>query len=314
MTNSSIKKILSVDRHAMQDLHTVLGFDFCKPFSSWYIDGRFTVKQIEKEAEKRGHDNAVIAICARDRHGWNKDFSLATTCGGVVSIDYKTPWYSKGRGLDNFYTKGSFEEVRKSNGAEAVVFVQNREYINKPSGKKVDFSERFKVERVNKSTDGKGNRWISRLDLRQTTNNGKRVEYGGQWYINGSNAKPQQLNDVIDKSGYILLDRRAELQRRAAALRAERAKAAYNATDNTRQLEELREIIQKRKSEIVEMLQNANTAKELIEVETALSRWKGFAGIVSDFERFKSNTENKKYKSIDDSNKAYQEIKKALEA
>lgn len=251
MTNSSVKKLLSVDRHAMQDLHAVIGFDFNKPFTVWEISGRFTVKQIEKEAEKRGYNNAVIAVCVRDRYGWNKDFSLATVRGGVVTIDYKTPYYGNGRGLDTFYAKCSFEDMRKRESAEAVIFAQSRDDIKKPKEKKVDFSERFKVERVNYCTDGHGARWISRLDLKQTTNNEK-------------------------------------------------------------QLAELRRMIQARKMAVVEMLKKANTSEELKAVEKAVAYWKGLAGIVSDFERFEKRTTNKEYRSIAESNLAYNAIKAAL--
>lgn len=313
MTNSSIKKLLSVDRHAMQDLHAALGFDFNKPFTVWEISGRFTVKQIEKEAEKRGYNNAVIAVCVRDKKGWNEDFSLATVRGGVVTIDYKTPYYGKGRGLDKFYTKCSFEEMRKSESAEAVIFAQSRDDIKKPDEKKVDFSERFKVERVNYRTDGHGARWISKLELKQTTNNGKRVEYGySPWYIDGDKSRPQDVREFIDGSGYLLKERRAEWRRKAAKLRADREKEAYNATNNEKQIEELRSMIKNRKSVIASMLQAAETCAQLREVEKALAYWKGLAGIVSDFERFERNTAEKKYRSIADSDSAYNAIKAAL--
>lgn len=312
MSNSSIKKLLSVDRHAMRSLHTVIGFDFKKPFAVWDISGRFTVKQIEKEAEKRGYNNAVIAVCVRDRDGWNKDFSLVTVRGGAVKIDYKMPYYSNGRGLDYFFSKGSFEEMRKSESAEAVIFVQSRDNIKKPEEKTVDFSERFKLECVNKCGDGRGAHWISGLELKQTTNNGQRVKYGGHWYISSGNEKPQNVNDVIDKSGYILIERRANLRRRAAALRAERAKAKYDATNNEKQIAELREMIRARKASIVEMLKSANTAEELKAVEKAVAYWKGLAGIVADFERFERRTAAKEYRSIEDSNSAYNAIKAAL--
>lgn len=312
MTNSSIKKLLSVDRHSLQSLHSVLGFDFNKPFTAWDISGRFTVKQIEKEAEKRGYNNAVLAVCVRDCAGWNEDFSLVTIHNGAIKIDYKMPYYSKGRGLDKIYTKGSFEDMRKSESAEAVIFAQSVDNIKKPEEKKVDFSERFKVERVNYCTDGHGARWISKLELRQTTNNGKRVEYGGSWYIDNEKSRPQDVREVIDGSGYLLKERRAEWRRKAAKLRADREKEAYNATNNERELDELRGMIQARKMAVIEMLKTANTSEELKAVEKAVAYWHGLAGIVSDFERFERNTEEKKYRSIAESNRAFNAIKTAL--
>ena len=313
MKNDSIKKLLSVDRHAMQCLHITLGFDFNKPFDVWEVSGRFTVKQIEKEAAKRGYNGAVIAVCVRDLNGWNKDFSLVSISNGTISIDHKCPYFSSWGRLDTFCTKVSFEDMRKSDSAEAVVFVQDRSDVKKPVEKPVDFSERFKLECVNTCTDGRGAHWISRLKLVQTTNNGKNVEYGGPWYIDGTRDKPQNVNEVIDGSGYLLRERRAELKRKAAKLRADREKAAYDASNNEKELAELRSMIASRKEIIVAQLQAASTYEDFRAVEKALAHWGGLTGIVSDFERFERKTINKEFNSISASNSAYHAIKTALE-
>ena len=125
--------------------------------------------------------------------------------------------------------------------------------------------------------------------------------------------KAHEAGDWIDKSGYLLAERRDDLRRRAAALRAEREKAAYMAADNSAEVEELRGMIEARKKEIVQQLQEATTAAELKEVETALSSWRGLGCIVSDFERFERNTAAKKYGSNEESERIYNGIKERLE-
>ena len=47
--NTIIKKLLQDSPHAMQDLHQVFGFDFCKPFKILQFTGSYTVNQIRKK-------------------------------------------------------------------------------------------------------------------------------------------------------------------------------------------------------------------------------------------------------------------------
>lgn len=124
--------------------------------------------------------------------------------------------------------------------------------------------------------------------------------------------RPNDAGDLIDKSGYLLRERREDLKRRAAALRAEREKAAFLAADNSAKVEELRGMIEARKNELVRQLQQATTAEAVREVEKALCSWKGLGGIMGDFERFERNSAAKKYASIEEADRVYNGIKNAL--
>ena len=100
--NNRYGNLLAVNNRSLQDLHCVLGFDFCKPFDVLQINEKYTVKKIEKAALNIGHNSKTskIALCTRDKETpWRKDFCLVTIDGGKVNTEYKTPYHSVGRGL-----------------------------------------------------------------------------------------------------------------------------------------------------------------------------------------------------------------------
>jgi hypothetical protein len=250
------------------------------------------------------------------RRAWNSDFSVVEIKNGKAETDFSEAVRASFNyhliPFDYFFSKGSFEEVRKDAGAETYVFLQRREFLKKPEKKPVDYSQRFKVKDVRYSwTSNMAERYVYSLELYETTTDGKRkIEFGkNKCYLSD---RPHNTADVIDKSGYLLQDRRENLKRRAAKLRAERAKAAFMAADNSAKVEELRGMIEARKNEIVQQLQQATTAEEVKKVESALAWWKGLGGIMSDFERFERNSAAKKYASIEEADRVYNGIKNAL--
>ena len=74
--------------------------------------------------------------------------------------------------------------------------------------------------------DGHGNTYIGSVYLKSRQHNMQPIEYK-------TDRKPAAVADVIDKSGYMVCTRRADLKRRAYLLRADRARAAAAASDFT---------------------------------------------------------------------------------
>ena len=321
MKNNSIALLLSVNKCALQDLHSVLGLDFCKPYDVFTIRGKYTVKQIQKEAERRNYNlsSSVVAVCTRDRakekYGWSCNFHLVEIKqNGNIEHEYRFPYRSNYKsGLDTFYKKGLFDETRKSADAETVVFIQNRKYIKVPQKKENDYSKRFHLEGFNYLHTSEG-KYIKNVTVKETDSNGRVFtrELIGQIFYTGYKGYYKTIEEVIDKSGYFVDERRHDLKRRAAALKAERDKEKYRAVNNSVQIEELNKLIQKRKLEIIEELKQAETSLELRNVEKQLAYFRGFSGIVADFETFKEKTENKQYSSIEASDRIYNNIKERL--
>lgn len=308
--NENAKMLLADSRNAFRGLHLVLGMDFEAPYGIERIKGRYTANQVVKTATAGGYvpgDLLVILTADRSRpHGWNA-FRLATvTAAGGVEIDYKVPWVRDG--IDNFCAKRYFEEVRKSPEAETFILWQGRQYLKKPAEKVVELVGRFDVVSAQYGSYN-GQRYVDSIELRRRDSKGEkfRREIVGRVYYAGKKY-PATLEDVFDQSGYYVRARRKDLKRRAAALRAEREKAAFEASDNTDKVLELEKRIRARKAEILRALEAAETAEEIAAVSESLARWKGLAGVVSDFNRFRANVAGKVYKSIADCERAYNDI------
>lgn len=319
MKNECIKTLLSAGKYSLKDLHDVLGFDFCAPFGAYMVKGRFTIKQVEKliGADDYNYGNSVIAICTRDKSKpWEKRFHLVTFTHSAISICARTPYRADGWGLDTFYRKSDFESVRKSDSAETVIFAQLDKHIKKPCQRafSLDTSERYKlldydychvVERNKK--------YINRLHLQEMGTNGKKIDYDiiGRVFCSGANYA-ENIDQVIDKSGYFVQLRRADLKRRAAALRADREKAKFAISDNTAKIEELQKLIDERKQEIILNLTLATTADEFKAVGDSIGLYKGFADTVRAFEHLKEKDASKSYRSISEFEQAYTKIRNAL--
>lgn len=121
---------------------------------------------------------------------------------------------------------------------------------------------------------------------------------------------PQSHLEIIDKSGYILPKRRGNLKLKAAALRRERAKAAYQATDNAKKVEELRAMVEQKKRELAETIMNATTSEELRKAAHEL--YFKFMWTMSEYERFADKTARRDYVSIHAAESAYNHIKEEL--
>lgn len=319
MKNECIKTLLSTGKYGLNDLHDVLGFDFCAPFGAYMVKGRFTIKQVEKliGADGYNYGNSVIAICTRDKSkSWEKRFHLVTFTHSAISICARIPYRADGWGLDTFYRKSDFEAVRKSDSAETIIFAQLDKHIKKPCQRafSLDTSERYKLLDYDYVRDPRGNKkYISRLELQEIGTNGKKIgcDIIGCGFCSGANYA-ENIDQIIDKSGYFVKLRRADLKGRAAALRAEREKARFAISDNTAKIEELQKLIDERKQEIILNLTLATTAGEFKAVGDSIGLYNEFADIVSAFERLKEKDTSKSYGSISEFEQAYTKIRNAL--
>lgn len=122
------------------------------------------------------------------------------------------------------------------------------------------------------------------------------------------------INSLIDKSGYLLMYRRETLRRRAAILRAEKAKNAYICIDNTDKIKALKAAILDKKNNVINMLVEATTAADIASVNKKLDYFHGIEGIFRSFERLENSDKNKEYKSIDNFMNEYNDIYTRLNA
>jgi hypothetical protein len=317
--NQTKKALLAEYPQAFQVINNVLGVDFEKPYGIIHGIGKYTTKSIMRQAESCGYnDGCILILLTREPSPYTRrDYNLLTVDrSGGITIDYKIPYSSRSSQIDNFYAKRQYEDVRKSDQADTVIIWQDRQFLNMVQREKsLDRSSRFKLLNYDFITDRTHNkRYIKRVELQKTGEKGGkcRLDLIGMTFCPGSPFYKTEIGDVIDKSGYLLQDRRDDLRRRAAALRAERKKAAFNASNNDDKIKSLEKALASRKAQIVKALEAAETVEEFEAVEKSLSRWDGYTRAFNSFNTFKKRVEEKAFASLDDCERDYKTILQRL--
>lgn len=120
-------------------------------------------------------------------------------------------------------------------------------------------------------------------------------------------------DDIFDKCGNNVTERRNELIRRAEALRRERKRAEYLETDDAAKVQELEKKIAATKAAIISELEKATTENDYKKVGEKIGGWHGLKWVVWHFGNYKKRTAEKDYPSVDMATAAYNEIVKDLE-
>lgn len=320
--NTIIKKLLQDSPHAMQDLHQVFGFDFCKPFKILQFTGSYTVNQIRKKVIEAGltpeYSKIVILTKEGKENYYHSYYYYVVEIRNYIDykIDFKFPYHGK-ISLDTFYAKKCFEDLRKSKTAETIILAQNTQYIKIPEKYKPDYSylNRFKFINADYTfITSQNKRIVNRVNVQLLDRKGEQCsrEIIGQIIYSG-NYYEEDVHQIIDKSGYFIDIRRKDLKQKAAALRKEREKAAYMASqDDAAKIKELQDAVEKTKKVIAAKLLNSNSYVEMKKVKNSLEIFHGLSGAIMDFERFINACNNKQFASIKHRDIAYNNIIKEL--
>ena len=319
-TSEAKKALLAINPHALQGLHYLIGYDFQQTHAIARIQGHFTVNSALKAIGGANHENVVALLVTDHGKSYLNMLKLVTVDHtGKIGIEHNGGYRFD---LDNIHMKGIFDDIRKSDRAECFIICQRSEYVKKPQKKPFDTSARYEYipGKDSKCGDGHGNHWIDRITVRaldgsntrhEVTKDGNKYRFSTVVYRRPNETRPKSHLEIIDKSGYILPKRRADLLRRADQLRKERAKAAYQATDNAAKVEELRAIVEARKAEFAAAIASATNAEALRTATHKLCF--NFIWTMSEFERFADKTARHDYMSIDAAENAYNAIKSELE-
>lgn len=274
----NIKRLSAIYPRVFRDLHRIVGFDYERPFECYFLEGNFTVNKVLKKLDEVGYTykDEIILLMRNPRTKYYQDLHLAGIDRGHVRIDYGNTYFSRLKSISN---KGLFEEFRKMPHVETFVIVQHMESIKKPEEKEIDKQGRFKSAPI---------KYKSRI-------------YGCDEYYS------------IDKSGYIMDEKRQSLHDRAMKLRASRKKEAYLQVDNTGKIKELQTMIDGCKMRIAAEIRAAQTSGEIMTINKKLGYF-GLEGIMTSFESYKNTEANRGFKSIEESERAYQRIIEKLGA
>ena len=299
--------ILAVNPAIFKGLHIKLGFDFQQPVTIRRIPAPFTIKKAWKLAGA-DHDPATstAAIIMRDTgNTWGiyRDLHMAPITADNLRDDYDDHMsYSLGRAhgyktvFSSFYAKGCFHDLRKSPTCEAWIIAQHNDLLKPWTEPARDWTERQR-------------------DMTPGEHKQHRTYY---------NNAPAAI--LIDKSNYRVDNRRFDLKRRAAKLRADRQKtAADDATRATaaRRCNDLLKAFSDAKQRIITALVNVDpltlspaTVAELETIGKAVGEyaWKGLSGAARDINQFEAAARDNRFTTPARYDAAYNEILEKLAA
>jgi len=280
---------------ALRQLHEAASLNFDAPMIARHVTGRWTARQIGLAIAPEGYDifRDCVMICARYRRNHYRAgvYYLLTLSGGTVenmSVRYARD------GLDDFYRKSDANDLRKSDDGEAIIIAQHPEHLRKytprTASSRFDRSARYAVESIiHGYRTGDPCDYIASVDISAAGGYRGRVPLSG-WR--------RDISDIIDKSGYIVAISRAEREEKARAIRAQREKDRYIATDHSAELSTLAEEVEKRRAELVEKIAAAKTSDELDKLADGL-KWygRGAAAMLRKYERLAARDAAKEYRS-----------------
>jgi len=312
-----------VGKNTFRFLHETDGFNFEKPFICSWIAGSVTIKKLWDLIPHIKHDYKIIVIIHETKYqgDYYGRYKAVKIYANDFDVDVKSATYFNYKTIpDTYFRKSDFTEQRKKETSELYLIAQREEYTMQPTEKTpwkvstLDNNERYKIADCcfahTNSPTTEENRYISRIELKETTNNGKKVTFEPQThYENGKRILFKDVYSIIDHSGYYLLNRQDELKRKAAKLRAEREKAAYNATDTSGRVAEAKKAVSEFKQQIADKILHTSTYEGLKELARIFDK---FAWTIFDVELFEQRTTEKEYSSIAASEKAYNNIIKKL--
>lgn len=315
-------------RDLMRALNAVFGFDFQAPYHVERVEGHFTVNKIKKTVEAaaplyavKPHAFRVVALVKQSPavYGYESLSAVEITPRGFdiePARGISHTFFDSSDSFSYFFTKRDFDDLRKSDGSYCLVVVQAAEHlrtIQKRSWRRTDLireGERYDLEKVNTFVyEHGGAQFIRGVDIRTRTASGELISYELPICHRDRAIPAKNIGAVIDKSGYLLIERRADLKRRADAMRAEKKRKAYMETDNREKVEALRAIIAAKREALSRELREAKTAAE---VETIYKQIRDYSNSLARFEVFEARTASKEYPSIEAAEEAYNGVLWAL--
>lgn len=304
--NKLVKELKNRDRNIYRALNQCYGFNFEQPFTITKIVGAFTINKILKTlgSEHTPEKSLIVALTVNgSRYLWRKDKLMSVDIHGAGVSDFNiahvTKWFNFPTALDNYFAKGDFNDDRKT--AECVyIIAQNRELLS-GSRKEIvpDMTERIEVIETSKTIKNYKQpneySYISKIKFLDKGHKGARLETSVPHW---TGEEPRELSEIVDKSGYYLIDKRTDLKSRANGLRKERAAEAFKATDNRAIIDGLQGQLYELKNMLCEKLKDATTGDEIREIGYKLSMYSGLSGMFSDLESIRKGENEKTFTSV----------------
>lgn len=303
LTNAQREK-----KKLMPSLHRSCGFDFCKPYAVEEFDGKFTENKIRRmmaqtvlEGEAVTPTTHRIIVLTKGGNRIIDNWYLVEILNESVNISIMSN-YSYRDSFDHFYAKSRYNEFRKSDDCHTIVVAQHHKYCKIPKTKPLDLSERINVTRFNYCYSyPSSEKYISSLYIYDSHERETVCHYV-------HTVRTLDANEIIDKSGYLLDTRRAELKRRVIQRKEEMEKAIVDRADFSEHVITLTNLVAYKKSILTERFKNCNTYADYRDFERDFSFFDGFINTVGDFERYCECVNNKGFKNLESESRMYNSL------
>lgn len=294
-------------------LNEVLGFNFEKPIILNCFNGNFTTKNIWSVIPHYNYDYVVCVLVKDTVNKYNTEYYAVEITENGFDIDLKSKTY-----FDNyksypetFCRKSDFDRMRRSGYCNVFIIAQDEKYTNNRKTREqcttygnyvFSNNDRYIIRNYQYSTRSDNTRYIYRVDITETTNNGQKKTAN----IPCSPKDPYtKEEEIFDHSGYYLLNRRENLKRQAKQIKANREKERYNNTDYSEQVKDVKAKTEEIKKYICSKLMNVSNYEESKIVDNMVSR---FRWLMMNIDFFYQKITEKGYSSNETATKAYNNI------
>lgn len=225
----SIKELLNEKRGAwaLKYANAVLAMNFERPFMVRTLRGKFTVNDVKKCLP--GSNWEAMVYFKPSTGCWCGELHAVTLRGNAARFEgleapRGTRWMDSRKRPNDFYTRGSFEDARKSAKGTVYIVAQMVSDLNKEPAPGREWSlsrlpenERFQYIGMD----------CSYPEVRRIERNGEKISVrvnGGYIYYKNEQLEKLTGKVWVDKSGYMALTRIEQRIQKAKKIRADRDK------------------------------------------------------------------------------------------
>ena len=306
---ATIKELKQDSKSALKYLHDKFSFDFQKPVTIIKEEGKFTANYVSIYLSKVitpffPEDYEIVLLIRHYNYCNQLDKLHAVICDGdKFTVDVPRGYKYD---IDSFYNKRVFDEVRKKRTAYYYIIAQKKEHLCLEHSVAIDYTERFDYfpDRYEQYSDGKGNTYYHRVNVKEMSRNKKPIQLDIQY------RRFKSLNEIIDKSGYLIYEYRSQLMNRVHDYKTKKRKDEFLATDYSYTVKALNDLFETLKVQIADTVKNITNYNQARLAEKAMDK---FAWGLSYFIKYRERIENKEYDSKQYAESSEQNIRKYLD-
>lgn len=255
-------ELLKINPATLRAVHNVFGIDWNKPAAVVRYADAPTRNSITKTGEEiQIPGSAVVLIHRNGKYTWDGDrrrFYCFTVSAGSIDIPEIEYGKNTGGALSKTWKKACFDEWRNDPNEKNTVYAIFQAKENRTPEKPITAPNEY-TRYKNTGETGFFNGGPKSYKLR-SLDSGETVKATIHYYYKNGKQTHDKPEDILDRSGYYIRNRRENLKKRAAALKAERAKNSYSNQDTAADVAEIENAATETRLFIADALRNADTA------------------------------------------------------